>query len=427
VHQPGLDRAAADARVLDLLESVDVSDPRRIARSYPHEVSGGQLQRAMIAMAICNDPAVLIADEPTTALDVTVQAGILALLRELTERRGTAVLLITHDMGVVADAADDVAVMRQGVIVEQAGSDQLFAAPQQPYTQALLRAVPTITEFGGTDPTTGGPDPQAPAAELVDVSVVYGGRSETRAVDGVSLRVDRGEVVGLVGESGSGKSTVGRVLAGLVPVTSGEARLAGMDLAHTSRRALRQARRELGIVFQDPASSLNPRQSVGASIAEPLVLHGVSDAGERRRRVQELLERVRLGADLATRLPHELSGGQRQRVALARALVDRPALLIADEPTSALDVSVQATVLELLTELQRDLGFGCLFISHDLAVIAAIADRVAVLYQGRVVESGPTHTVLSTPSDGYTQRLLAAVPVADPAVQRARRETAAQL
>jgi peptide/nickel transport system ATP-binding protein len=430
VHQPGLDRVAADERVLDLLESVDVSDPRRIARSYPHEVSGGQLQRAMIAMAICNDPAVLIADEPTTALDVTVQAGILALLRELTERRGTAVLLITHDMGVVADAADEVAVMRQGVVVEQAASDRLFRAPQDPYTQALLRAVPTITEprdKAGRAPDLGGPDSQAPAAELVDVSVVYGGRSETVAVDGVSLQIDRGEVVGLVGESGSGKSTVGRVLAGLVPVASGQAWLAGMDLAHASRRALRQARRELGIVFQDPASSLNPRQPVGASIAEPLVLHGVSDVGERRRRVAELLERVRLGADLASRLPHELSGGQRQRVALARALVDRPALLIADEPTSALDVSVQATVLELLTELQQDLGFGCLFISHDLAVIAAIADRVAVLYRGRVVESGPTHTVLSTPHDDYTRRLLAAVPVADPAVQRERREAAAQL
>jgi peptide/nickel transport system ATP-binding protein len=422
VHQPGLDRTAADARVLDLLASVEVSDPRRIARSFPHEVSGGQLQRAMIAMAIGNDPAVLIADEPTTALDVTVQAGILALLRGLTERLGTAVLLITHDMGVVADAADDVAVMRQGVIVEQAESRQLFGAPQDPYTQALLRAVPTITGFGGSSRAE--PDPGTPAAELTDVSVVFGGPHGTRAVDQVSLRVDRGEVVGLVGESGSGKSTMGRVLAGLVPVTSGQARLAGIDLAHASRRTLRQARRELGIVFQDPASSLNPRQPIGVSIAEPLVLHGVDDAAERRRRVSELLERVRLDASLATRLPHELSGGQRQRVALARALVDRPALLIADEPTSALDVSVQATVLDLLAELQGDLGFGCLFISHDLAVIATVADRVAVLYQGRLVESGPTRDVLTAPGNDYTRRLLAAVPVADPVVQQERRERA---
>ncbi|SDS50424.1 peptide/nickel transport system ATP-binding protein [Friedmanniella luteola] len=456
VHQPHLGADATRARVLELLEQVSVREPRRIARAYPHEVSGGQLQRAMIAMAVSNDPAVLIADEPTTALDVTVQAGILGLLRDLTDRLGTAVLLITHDMGVVADVADDVAVMREGRIVESAPAEQLFAAPAADYTRALLQAVPRITDVA-PDPRSdltpraepgpradAEPDPRADAepgprslssskgpstssanglaAELRDASVVYGGRGgEVRAVDQVSLTVAPGEFLGLVGESGSGKSTVGRALAGLVPVRSGEAWLAGVELSGASRAELRRARSRLGIVFQDPASSLNPRHSVGRSIAEPLVLHGTTDPAVRRARVEELLDRVRLSRDLAGRLPHELSGGQRQRVALARALVDRPALLIADEPTSALDVSVQATVLELLAELQRDLGFACLFISHDLAVVSTVTSRVAVMYDGRVVETGRTAEVLRSPQDPYSRRLLAAVPVADPVEQRERR------
>jgi len=424
IHQPHLGADATRRRVLELLEQVAVREPHRIARAYPHEVSGGQLQRAMIAMAISNDPAVLIADEPTTALDVTVQAGILGLLRDLTDRLGTAVLLITHDMGVVADIADDVAVMREGRIVESAPVGRLFAAPEAAYTQALLRAVPRITEVddpGPQDAPAASSGSEA-AAELRDATVVYGGRGgELRAVDRVSLTVAPGEFLGVVGESGSGKSTIGRALAGLVPVRSGQAWLAGVELSGASRAELRRARSRLGIVFQDPASSLNPRHSVGRSIAEPLVLHGTTDAGVRRARVEELLDRVRLGRDLAGRLPHELSGGQRQRVALARALVDRPALLIADEPTSALDVSVQATVLELLAELQRDLGFACLFISHDLAVVSSVTSRVAVLYDGRVVETGPTAQVLRAPRDPYSRRLLAAVPVADPVEQRERR------
>ena len=427
VHQPGLDREGTRRRVLELLELVAVRDPARIARAYPHEVSGGQLQRAMIAMAISNDPDVLIADEPTTALDVTVQAGILALLRDLTTRLGTAVLLITHDMGVVADIADEVVVMYQGRVVETAPVAELFAHPRADYTRALLRAVPRIGAVAGPadgspDASTGTAGRQVPAAELVDATVVFGGRGgQVRAVDGVSLTVAPGEFLGLVGESGSGKSTVGRALAGLVPLTSGQARLAGVDLAGASRRGLREARRHLGIVFQDPASSLNPRHTIARSIAEPLVLHGTTDARVRRQRVEELLDRVRLSRDLAGRLPHELSGGQRQRVALARALVDRPALLVADEPTSALDVSVQATVLELLAELQRDLGFACLFISHDLAVVAEVTSRVAVMYDGRLVETGATASVLRSPDQDYTRRLLAAVPVADPAEQRERR------
>ncbi|GAA1853517.1 ABC transporter ATP-binding protein [Microlunatus capsulatus] len=456
VHQPHLGADATRRRVLELLDQVAVREPQRIARAYPHEVSGGQLQRAMIAMAVSNDPAVLIADEPTTALDVTVQAGILGLLRDLTDRLGTAVLLITHDMGVVADVADDVAVLHDGRIVESAPADRLFADPRAAYTRALLQAVPRITDAtsrSGTDRSPslseGGPSTSSgngatssgngatssgngatssesgattPAAELREVTVVYGGRgAEVRAVDGVSLTVAPGEFLGLVGESGSGKSTVGRALAGLVPVRSGQAWLAGVELSSASRAELRRARSRLGIVFQDPASSLNPRHSVGRSIAEPLVLHGTTDPAARRARVEELLERVRLGRDLAGRLPHELSGGQRQRVALARALVDRPALLVADEPTSALDVSVQATVLELLAELQRDLGFACLFISHDLAVVSVVTSRVAVMYDGRVVETGATADVLRDPQDPYSRRLLAAVPVADPVEQRERR------
>ncbi len=423
IHQPALGRDGVRRRVVELLDLVAVRNPRRIARAFPHEVSGGQLQRAMIAMAISNDPAVLIADEPTTALDVTVQAGILSLLRDLTDRLGTAVLLITHDMGVVADVADEVAVMRDGSIVETGPTGRIFAAPAAGYTRSLLRAVPRITSVGSASTGSGHGVENHPAAELVDASVVFGGRSgQVRAVDGVSLTIARGEFLGLVGESGSGKSTVGRALAGLVPLTSGQARLAGTDLAGATRRVLREARTHLGIVFQDPASSLNPRHSIGRSIAEPLQLHGTSDPDVRRERVEELLDRVRLGRELAGRLPHELSGGQRQRVALARALVDRPALLIADEPTSALDVSVQATVLELLAELQRDLGFACLFISHDLAVVGAVTSRVAVMYDGRLVESGPTAEVLTTPADPYTRRLLAAVPVPDPVIQAERRQ-----
>ncbi len=421
LHQPHLGRDDTGRRVLDLLGQVAVRDPRRIAHAYPHEVSGGQLQRAMIAMAVSNDPAVLIADEPTTALDVTVQAGILGLIRDLADRLGTAVLMITHDMGVVADVADEVTVLHDGRVVESAPVDRLFDAPTAAYTRSLLAAVPRLDVVGGRPAPDSVTD--APAAELRDATVVFGrGSDEVRAVDRVSLTIGPGEFLGLVGESGSGKSTVGRVLAGLVPLRSGQVYVAGTELGASSRRELRRTRSHLGLVFQDPASSLNPRHSVGDSIAEPLVLHGVGDPAVRRRRVAELLERVRLDPGLAGRLPHELSGGQRQRVALARALVDRPALLIADEPTSALDVSVQATVLELLAELQRDLGFACLFISHDLAVVSAVTARVAVMYDGRIVETGPTAEVLRSPADPYSRRLLAAVPVADPAAQRVRRE-----
>ena len=425
-HHPELDKAARHRRVLELLELVAVQNPRRIAEAYPHETSGGQLQRAMIAMAISNDPMIIIADEPTTALDVTVQAGILELLRDLKDRLDTAVLLITHDMGVVADLSDEVAVMRHGAIIERAPSRQLFADPQHDYTQALLAAVPELGSATGrvTEADVRSEAAEAPsaAAELRDADVVFGrGSDAVHAVDHVSLRIEAGEFVGLVGESGSGKSTVGRTLSGLVAPTSGYAALAGIDLSHARRSDLRRARSRLGLVFQDPASSLNPRHTVGRSIADPLRLH--TDLGQTARtiRVRELLDAVRLEAALANRFPHELSGGQRQRVAIARALATEPDLLIADEPTSALDVSVQDQILTLLRALQSELGFACLFISHDLAVVSELTTRIAVMQDGRIVEQGDTQQVLQHPSEPYTQRLLAAVPVADPQRQAERR------
>ncbi|MEV6842455.1 ABC transporter ATP-binding protein [Actinoplanes sp. NPDC051411] len=409
-----LSRSSVRARVRELLATVGLTDVDRIARSYPHELSGGQLQRAMIAMAISCDPVLLIADEPTTALDVTVQAGILDLLRDLRDRLGMAILLITHDMGVVADLADSAVVLRRGSIVEEAPVSSLFAAPAHEYTRELLSAVPSIRPGSSSSVSE-------PVASLRDVVVEYGGRRHVRALDGVTLEIQRGRVLGLVGESGSGKSTAGRALAGLVPVARGTVLVDGTDLGKVSRRGLRDLRADIGIVFQDPASSLNPRRTVADSIAEPLVVHRDLDAAAQRARVDELLEAVRLGPELRDRYPYEMSGGQRQRVAIARALVLNPALLIADEPTSALDVSVQARILDLLESLQERFGFGCLFISHDLAVVGRLADRVAVMHQGRIVEEGPPSSVLLAPEDPYTRRLLAAAPVADPVEQASRR------
>lgn len=425
-------RRAVEARVLELLGRVGLGDEEqvaRIARSYPHQLSGGQLQRACTALAMACDPPVLIADEPTTALDVTVQAGILDLLRSLTAERGVAVLLITHDMGVVADVADDVAVMRHGEIVERGDVRSLFAHPQHPYTRELLAAVPRLDSLRGgvevaeraTAPADGAPEN---VVEVTDLDVVYrGGRRSVHAVRGVSLSIAPGEVLGLVGESGSGKSTIAGTLTGLVPIASGSVRVCGVEVRGARRRALEPARRATGVVYQNPASSLNPRRTVGSSIAEPMVVHGGIEGSARRARVRELLEAVRLPAAMADRYPHEMSGGQRQRVAIARALALDPRLVIADEPTSALDVSVQAVVLDLLRQLQSELGFACLFVSHDLAVVDSVAARTVVLSQGRVVEQGPTAQVLAHPEQDYTRRLVSAVPVPDPDVQAQRRRS----
>jgi peptide/nickel transport system ATP-binding protein len=412
----------ATAQVLALLDRVGLPDVPRISRSFPHELSGGQLQRAMIAMAISGEPDLLVADEPTTALDVTVQAGILDLLHDLRLGGGMAILLITHDMGVAADLADDVVVMRHGQIMETGTAEEVFFSARSDYTRELLRAVPRVDVPPAVEAASRSSSTDA-VAELRDVRVTYSsGHRHVVAVDGVSLSVPAGETVGLVGESGSGKTTLGKAIARLVPAASGSITVAGRDLSALRTRDLRAARAEIGFVFQNPTDSLNPRARVGAIVAEPLKLHTKLPSAERQQRVAELLDRVDLPADTASRFPHQLSGGQRQRVAIARALVLGPRLVIADEPTSALDVAVQATILKLIADLQRELGFGCLFISHDLAVVRQVSQQVTVMSSGRVVESGPTEQVLSKPRHEYTKTLLASVPLPDPRVQRARRE-----
>ena len=427
-------RRAVRTQVLNALSRAglggDQRETERIADSYPHQLSGGQLQRACIALATANNPSVLIADEPTTALDVTVQAEILDLLRQLASE-GVAVLLITHDMGVVADVADTVAVMRHGRIIERGDVRTIFASPSHDYTRQLLAAVPRLNSLrgGAGDAASKGDgvasragDSGQPLVRIENLDVVYrNGRRQVHAVRGVSFDIARGQVLGLVGESGSGKSTIAGTLTGLVPIHSGSVQVDGLEVAGASGRKLRGVRSQTGIVFQNPASSLNPRRSVGASIGQPLQLHTDLTNAQRRQRVNELLEAVRLPASMAQRYPHEMSGGQRQRVAIARALALQPKLLIADEPTSALDVSVQAVVLELLANLQHELGFACLFVSHDLAVVEQVASQVVVLRQGQVVEAGKTTQVLSAPSDPYTQALVAAVPVPDPIIQAQRR------
>ncbi|MGW4429684.1 dipeptide ABC transporter ATP-binding protein [Streptomyces tendae] len=430
--------SAADAaeRAVELLRRVGIPEPEQRARAYPFQLSGGQRQRVVIAMAIANEPALLIADEPTTALDVTVQAEILDLLRRLAEETGTGVLLVTHNMGVVADFADRVAVMYQGAIVETGPVEDVLLRPSHDYTKRLLSAVPrlSVAEAGGAaraDERADGPEAHAPGAapagqpavELTDVSVVFGrGKQAVHALKGVSFAVHPGETLGLVGESGSGKSTASRVALGLIAPTAGSVTLFGADLARTRARARRALRAGIGVVLQDPVASLDARMTVGECVAEPLRIHRRKLSGrERESLVAAVLDRVRLPREVARRTPRELSGGQRQRVSLARALVLEPRLLVADEPTSALDVSVQEAVLEVIGELQEELGFACLFVSHDLAVVQQFARRVVVMRAGRAEEQGLTSATLLHPETDYTRRLLAAVPVPDPVVQRGRR------
>ncbi|MFE1237376.1 dipeptide ABC transporter ATP-binding protein [Streptomyces tendae] len=426
--------SAADAaeRAVELLRRVGIPEPEQRARAYPFQLSGGQRQRVVIAMAIANEPAQLIADEPTTALDVTVQAEILDLLRRLAEETGTGVLLVTHNMGVVADFADRVAVMYQGAIVETGPVEDVLLRPAHDYTKRLLSAVPrlSVAEAGGAARADqrGAAAPGAapagrPAVELTDVSVVFGrGKQAVHALRGVSFAVHPGETLGLVGESGSGKSTASRVALGLIAPTAGSVTLFEADLARTRARARRALRAGIGVVLQDPVASLDARMTVGECVAEPLRIHrGRLSGRERESLVAAVLDRVRLPREVARRTPRELSGGQRQRVSLARALVLEPRLLVADEPTSALDVSVQEAVLEVIGELQQELGFACLFVSHDLAVVQQFARRVVVMRAGRAEEQGLTSATLLHPETDYTRRLLAAVPVPDPVVQRGRR------
>ncbi len=418
----------AKARAIELLKLVEIPEPERRFDAFPHQLSGGQRQRAMIAQALACEPKLLIADEPTTALDVTVQAEILKLMRDLRERVNAGIVLITHDMGVVADMADRMVVMQNGEVVETGTADQIFNSPQHPYTQQLLGSVPhfgsvEIEERAKPQAEEGeGPQRVMTAENIVIEYPKRGNQPVFRAVDDVSLTLDAGEVLGLVGESGSGKTTIGRAVVGLLPVADGRLEVAGIDMKGASAKTLRPLRDQVGIVFQDPGSSLNPRFPIGESIGEPLFLHRKLKGKELNKRIEGLLDSVHLQRGFRNRYPHELSGGQRQRVGIARALALEPKLLVADEPTSALDVSVQARVLDLFQELQREQGFACLFISHDLGVVEMLADRIAVMHYGKIVELGPARQVVREPKDDYTRRLVSAVPVPDPAEQRRRRE-----
>jgi len=414
----------AKARAIELITMVELPDPSNTFDKYPHQLSGGQRQRAMIAQSLACDPALLIADEPTTALDVTVQAEILDLMRNLRTKLNSAVVLITHDMGVVADLADHILVMKDGITVEKETVDNIFNRPKHPYTQQLLAAVPKLGTVAVRTLATVDSS-SAPVLRLENLVIEYPKRGRIpafRAVSDFNLEIFPGEIVGLVGESGSGKTTVGRAAIGLIPVKSGSIQVVGQEIAGASMKDLRSIRRHTGIVFQDPASSLNPRLPIGESIGEPIFLAGLMKGSELNHKIEDLLDQVELPRSYRNRYPHELSGGQRQRVGIARALALTPDLLIADEPTSALDVSVQARFLELLQGLQEQLKFACLFISHDLAVVDILAHRIAVMQNGRLVEVGTRDEILKNPKDAYTQRLIAAVPIPDPALQKVRRE-----
>ena len=464
LHKPiSPSKAAVEAK--RMLELVELPDPEKAFTSFPHQLSGGQRQRAMIAQSLSCDPKLLIADEPTTALDVTVQAEILELMRNLKDKLDSAIILITHDMGVVADLSDRIAVMRRGRIVEQGNAREIFHAPQHSYTIELLNAVPHLGQREGgevivdealeavieeSDAFEGGleaviegsetvgivarestvADDAPTVLELKDVAIEYpkqGRQPAFRAVEHADLLIRKGEIVGLVGESGSGKTTIGRAATGLLPVADGSLTVDGIELRGASRATLAKVRKEVGMVFQDPSSSLNPRLPIGESIGEPLFLAGLAKGDDLQRRIEALLDQVQLPRSYRNRYPHELSGGQKQRVGIARSLALRPSLLVADEPTSALDVSVQARVLELFRELQAEMGFACLFVTHDLAVVDALADRIVVMKSGNIVEQGDRDSILRSPQEAYTKRLLAAVPVPDPDEQAARRELRSRL
>ena len=449
-HQ-GKDAAAARAEALRMLEQVRIPEAKSVLDRYPHQLSGGMRQRVMIAMALACKPALLIADEPTTALDVTIQAQILQLIRQLQEEMHMGVVFITHDMGVVAEVADRVLVMYRGDKVEEGPSEQVFAAPQHRYTKALLSAVPKLGAMQGTDlparfpllQAEGQAQPEAapvsaPAApdakrepilsvrKLVTRFDLRGGimsrvQRRVHAVEQVSFDLFPGETLSLVGESGCGKSTTGRSLLRLVDSQGGEIKFGGRDIVRLKNNELQSLRRDIQFVFQDPFASLDPRVTVGFSIMEPLLVHGVARGRDAERRVAELLERVGLPAEMAQRYPHEFSGGQRQRICIARALALNPKVVIADESVSALDVSIQAQIVNLLIDLQRDMGISFLFISHDMAVVERVSHRVAVMYLGQIVEIGPRRAIFENPQHPYTKKLMSAVPIADPARRHMKR------
>jgi len=410
-----LPRQAVKERVLQLLQQVEIPEPQQRIKDYPHQLSGGQRQRMMIAIALAGKPDLLIADEPTTSLDVTIQAQILALLKSIQQQTGMALWLISHDLALVSTMADRVAVMQQGKIVETGSTQELFNQPKHAYTRKLLAALPSMQSC-----LTHTHQEKPPLLQVKDFYCYYPIRKGlfkrvvdfVRAVDGVSFDIQQGKTLALVGESGCGKTTLGKSLLNLIPGGSGQVTINGVKLDNLSGEELRKQRANIQIVFQDPFSSMNPRMLVGDIIAEGIrALHPKISSAERKARVQELLQQVDLPLDSAQRYPHEFSGGQRQRICIARALAVNPRLIVCDEPTSALDVSVQAQIIQLLKTLQQEKGLSYLFITHDLAVVAEIADEVAVMYQGKIIEYGRVEKVLTQPEQPYTKKLLAAVPV----------------
>jgi len=426
----GMSDRDATAHARDWLGRVRIPDAERRLSQYPHELSGGMRQRVMIAAAMAGGPALLIADEPTTALDVTVQAEILDLMAELGRETGTAMVLITHDMGVIARLADRVCVMKDGAYVEEGPAQEVFAAPRSDYTRALLEAIPRLDRADrGGRPTLDPVTADAPVvAEGHDIKVwfpvrqgAFGGQQSLRAVDGVSFQVRQGETLGVVGESGCGKSTLSRAVLNLLPPTAGAVTLMGRDITHADRESMRAARKDLQIVFQDPLASLDPRMTVGDSVAEPLrVFRPQMTHAEREAEVKAMMARAGLSPSLINRYPHELSGGQNQRVGIARAMILRPRLVICDEAVSALDVSIRAQIIDLLIDLQKEMGLAMIFISHDLAVVREISHRIMVLYLGRVMEQADRQRLYEAPQHPYTKALLSAAPIPDPVRERAR-------
>jgi len=439
----GLNKAEAEARALDLLKQVRIPEPERRLTQYPHELSGGMRQRVVIAMALACEPRLLIADEPTTALDVTIQAEILALMDRLKRETGTAVMFITHDMAVVAQMADRVVVMFRGKKVEEGAVEDIFERPQHNYTKALLAAVPKLGEMRGKaypepmkllgktdqnlDPIKGSDEVLLEVKHLTTRFPVKGGFfrrtvANVHAVEDISFTINKGRTLSLVGESGCGKSTAGRSLLRLVEPQSGEVHLDGKDIMALGSNDLRAARLDMQMIFQDPFASLNPQMNLMSQVAEPLQNYGVAKGQELQDRIAALFDRVELPRSFLRRFPHELSGGQRQRVAIARALALNPKLIVADEAVSALDVSVQAQVLNLMMELQAELDLSYLFISHDMAVVERVSHDVGVMYLGRIVEMGPRGAVFENPQHPYTQALMKAVPIADPRNRKDERE-----
>ena len=404
VYHRGTPKAEAMKRAIELLGEVGMRDPEKTINNFPHEFSGGMRQRVMIAMALINEPKLLIADEPTTALDVTIQAQILKLIADLQKKRDIGVVFISHDLAVVADIADEIAVMQTGKIVEHGDRRAIFENAQHPYTQKLLAAIPTDTKA---------PSDAEPEAliKVSNLSTWFGDADDpVKAVDDVSFEIRRGEVLGLVGESGSGKSTIGRSLLRLVPITSGQVLFDGTDVTSLEGRALKDMRRRMQMIFQDPFASLNPRMTVFDTLAEPLLLHGIENRQSVAQAVLKLMDDVGLARTAVRKYPHEFSGGQRQRIAIGRALATRPEFVVADEPVSALDVTIQAQILDLMVELGREYGLTMLFVSHDLAVVKHLADRIIVLYQGKIVEEGTGESLFNAPQEPYTQQLLSAIP-----------------